>query len=543
MKARALVLTLCALLAPAAAFAENDQAVLPYDSPVVELLKSIYLEQGKEPLSAAGPYSVDEILLMLEKIDPQALSPAGKRAYDEISAALPTFSPARPMGLGFAWHPAAALEGYFHSNGNPATTKWEYGYNQRQPLVSIPVEAWAGENVYAAMDLSLREVPDTVNPALVPANYANVPIDPSFVDVELPFRAFLALGGHNWSFTFGRDRFTWGSGQTGDLTLSDAPDYYDFMRITGYWRDFKYTAIWVMLYSSLDPFRFPIKADDLAGDPLQTYPRNLILHRIDFCLFDRLSIGLIEGVLIGGVEPKLAYFNPFMILHDLFNFYNASEMFAVEASYNPWQYIEVYGQAAYNQIQSPFEIARYGATASNTPNADAYLGGVRTRVPVWEGYVDGGAEIAYVSPWMYIRENVLTSFEWWRWQASNVPGSTEWVSAPLGYFTGPDAIVFSAWAGYNVPGSFSVSLDYKLAFKGQQTFATPYDEGPDAVALQTPTGVAEKKNVIHLNAGVDVLSFLRCAVDLYGIYTENFGNVSGATSMDFQAVASVRVHF
>lgn len=43
------------------AFAENGQAILPYDSPVTEDLKSIYLENGKTPLSSAGPFSVDEI--------------------------------------------------------------------------------------------------------------------------------------------------------------------------------------------------------------------------------------------------------------------------------------------------------------------------------------------------------------------------------------------------------------------------------------------------------------------------------------------------
>lgn len=53
------------VLSVTSAFAENGQAILPYDSPVTEDLKSIYLENGKTPLSSAGPYS---FLLGLEKV-------------------------------------------------------------------------------------------------------------------------------------------------------------------------------------------------------------------------------------------------------------------------------------------------------------------------------------------------------------------------------------------------------------------------------------------------------------------------------------------
>ncbi len=85
-------------------------------------LKSIYLEAGKTPLSFAGPYSVDEIDLMLDKIDPGTLSPAGRRAYDEIRSNLVTWSPKEPMALHFALHPEAALQGYLHTNTDRSTT-------------------------------------------------------------------------------------------------------------------------------------------------------------------------------------------------------------------------------------------------------------------------------------------------------------------------------------------------------------------------------------------------------------------------------------
>ena len=524
------------------AFAENRQALLPLDSPVMEDLKSIYLEAGMTPLTSAGPYTVDEIDLMLEKIDPGKLSPAGTRAYDEIRGNLVTWSHTEPMALHFALHPEVALQGYLHTNTDRSTTYWEPTWSDRLPVLSLPAECWVGDAVYATLDMSLRQTHDAYDPALVAANYTNVPLDLDYIDAETPFRAFLSLGGHSWSFIIGRDRFSWGNGETGNFALSDSPDYYDFARLTGYWRNFKYTAIWVSLSTDLAPYGLSpvLTAADLSTNPFLEYPRNYFLHRIDFCLFDKLSIGISEGTLIGGVQPKLAYFNPAMIFHDLFNYYNASEILAVEATCTPWRWAEAYGQFSCTQIQLPYEVSRYGGEATSVPNAWAFLAGVRARYPNGDGFMSSGVEFAYVNPWMYIKENPLTTYQWWRYQASNLSGTGQWVSSSLGYFTGPDSIVLMIWGGYSVPRAWSVTLSYSLILKGKNTLDTPYTEGHDAAALGAPSGTVERKNVVNLKAGLDLTSFMSLGLDLYGIYTQNFGNVSGQNVTDLQVLTTVR---
>ncbi len=547
MKVRAFSLVIVLAAAVIAAAAENDQAVLPHDSPVIGLLNRIYLEQGKVPLSSAGPYTADEVLCMLEKIDVKALSSAGRRAYEEIELLLPSFAPKTPLDLSFAFHPVFAVEGYVNTNPDPATTEWEYGYNDRLAMVQLPTEVWVGESAYVILDLSLKKNRDTLNENLVPANYSNLTWDLALLDWEFPFRALLSAGGRNWSFIIGRDRFSWGNGETGTLVLSNAADYQDFARFTAYWRDFKYSAIWISLLYDLDPYREPFWGAGIIpsatnGNTVSDddFPRNYFLHRLDWTPMDSLSLSVSEGILLGGMDPSLAYLNPVMIFHNLFRFHHGGEILGLEARWNPWKYFEVYGEAAFNQIQSPWEILFYGTTASNTPNANAFLGGVKTSIPLGEGHINAGLEAAYVSPWMYIRENRLMSFTWWRWIASNVPGSAQWVSESLGYFTGPDGIVLSAWTGYDAPGFFSVKLDYTLALKGEQTLETPYAEGPAAVALATPTGTVEVKHVLHLGGTFKPLSFLDIGLNLYGVYAENFGNVPGRTAMDFQAAGSIR---
>lgn len=547
MRFRAVIIALLFALAGPAAFAENDQAILPFDSPVIGLLNSIYLEQGKVPLTSAGPYSVDEILLMLDKIDPRSLSPAGKRAYEEIDMLLPSYFPQAPMAINLALHPTVAVEGYINTNPDASTTEWEYGYNDRQAVLQLPIEAWVGEGIYVVLDPSIKLNRDSLDETLVPATYTNIPFDFMPIDWEFPFRAFLSAGGRNWSFIIGRDRFSWGNGRTGNLVVSDSPDYFDFARITGYWRDFKYSALWISLLYYLDPYRYPIwgTAGPTSGNVVSDddFPRNYFLHRLDFTPWDSLSLSVIEGILVGGMDPSLVYFNPVTIFHNLFRFHHGGAILGLEARWNPWKYFEVYGQAAFNEIQSPWEMLFYGSSASDVANANAFIGGLKSRIPLWEGYLDAGAEAAYVSPWMYLRENLLNSFQWWRYIASNVPGSPQWVSESLGYFTGPDGLAFSAWAGYDVPGFFAVNADYTLSLEGQQSFDTPFANGEEAVALATPTGIVETKHVVHLGGSFEPLSFIRLAVDLYGVFVDNFGNVSGASAMDFQTVVSVKARF
>ena len=465
------------------------------------------------------------------------------RAYEAVRAALTIVPSPEAMSLRAAVHPEISIETYLRTNAGANPPPWEYDYNHRLPLFGIPVDFWIGDGVYGVMDISLKQNHDGVSSQLVASNYTNWTTNLDVLDTEIPQRAFVSTGGPHWSFVIGRDRLTWGDGQTGNLVLSDAPDFNDFARLTAYWDNFKYTAMWIALTYGLDPqYRFPVWGPLGDGQSNNNYPRNFFLHRLDFSLFDRISIGLTEGILIGGVQPELVYFNPLMIFHDLYHWGHASTIASLEISANPWKYFDLYGELAFNQIQSAYELIRYGAAAATSPNASSALGGVRARVPVWEGYIDAGAEGVFVSPWMYIRENRLISYEWWRWTNSNVAGSPQWVSSPLGYFTGPDATVFAAWVGYNLPGLLTVGLDFKRVAQGQQTLATPYAEGPADVALQTPTGMPEYKNVLHLSASGDPLSFLRVSTDLYWIAIENFEHAPGVSSSDFQATVSVTVH-
>jgi len=348
------------------------------------------------------------------------------------------------------------------------------------------------------------------------------------------------VGGNHWSASLGRDRFSWGNGESGNLAVSDSPDYYDYARVTAYWANFKYTGTWITLLYDGDSYRYPVVVDVLSDD--DRHPRNFFSHRFEFTIADRLALGITEGILVGGAAPDISYLNPFIIFHNMFRWSRASSLLSLEVSYNPWKYFELYGQAAFNQIQLPYEISRY-TSGSDTPDANALMAGIRARIPVDEGYVDAGSEIVRVSPWMYIRENDLVSYQWWRWTASNVSGSSQWLSSCMGYYLGPDCIVFSAWVGYSVPDSYSVRLEYKRSVKGSNSLDTPYEEGEEAASMLTPTGTATTKNVFHVEGSVEPMSFLTLYAHLYLVLAENFANVEGKGMDDFQIIVGAKVHF
>jgi hypothetical protein len=113
----------------------------------------------------------------------------------------------------------------------------------------------------------------------------------------------------------------------------------------------------------------------------------------------------------------------------------------------------------------------------------------------------------------------------------------------MGYYEGPDSIVFAVWVGYGVPDSYSLRLEYRRAVKGSQTFDTPYEESEETASMLAPTGTARTKNVFHLGGSVEPMSFLTVYADLYLVLTENFANVAGKGMDDFQVVLGVKADF
>ncbi len=437
---------------------------------------------------------------------------------------------------------------------------WDYGWNRRQPIAALDaqatlhlvpeglLDAWGRVTFDLTQDHNLFEQPQ-------PREVRNNIPPLAGTDVTLPHRAVVALGGPAWNLHLGRDRLDVGNGQMGNLAISDAVDFYDF----GSLQLFVPWFTWTTTMMRLDP---TLLGDELAlpgMDRLRAQEKHVVLHRFEVVLLEKVHVGLMEGVTIGGVAPDLRFLNPLLVLHDLYPwnevsaYVAAAYVFEVEATVVPVRGLRLWGQAALNQYQSDFERERYGDVAAGIPNAMAGLAGLELcaplpldlglAVPVWLAagmtlHVFAGVEVVETNPWFGVRENPLVSSFSRRRLTSNLPGGEEYVDQPLGWRFGPDSRVWRAWLGVLDVGAGDIEIGMEHREQGQHDLRTAYEEGAAAVALTTPTGVSEEQWVFTLRSELLPLRFdrftLSVHLDYQHFWIANLNHLSGATLDDHQ---------
>ncbi|MBA7549030.1 hypothetical protein ES705_41499 [subsurface metagenome] len=220
---------LCRLLLPilfltsAALFAQNNQTVLPADWDKLQDLDRLFLESGLAVPFRTRPYSIEELKFYLKRINPSRLSTAGKLSLSNINADLKQRSLYSEEGaLAFNTALILNLESYLHSDSSPEL--WLYGYEERLPMVSVPLDLWLFNTMYAHLSIDIKEGYRVTQ--LNPDNYFNLfSLEHNLVEADwnFPFRTFFALGGEHWLFQLGREQLNWGNGRTVgyELTLTN----------------------------------------------------------------------------------------------------------------------------------------------------------------------------------------------------------------------------------------------------------------------------------------------------------------------------------
>ena len=122
----------------------NQQKIYPIDSPVYEALVQLYISAGIALPSTTGPYSANELILMLNRLDRNSLSKQGKIVYDYVYDTLATEPKVVRFGLD------ATIEGYVHTNKDDFTQPddWIYSTNDRKPFLDIILETSPRNNFY-----------------------------------------------------------------------------------------------------------------------------------------------------------------------------------------------------------------------------------------------------------------------------------------------------------------------------------------------------------------------------------------------------------
>jgi hypothetical protein len=468
--------------------------------PVLDDIRSVAREAGVAILSFTPPLSRDEIAAILAGVDAERLSLPAQEALRRIEERLNP--PARFTEDFFAlsFHAVVQAEAAVRSN---TALPWDAGDYQRPAFLRFPLDFYFADVVHLNLEPTLN-----LDPTFNEADgrfLTNVPYQLERTDRFFPFRAFAAAGGKWWHFEIGRDQVSFGTARIGNLLLSNTPDFYDFARLSLFSRHFKYSTMVIQNPLDLSPGYYDPRglADDVTKESVQRY---IYIHRLDFKIFNKIAIGITEGMSAGDTPLEVRYLNPLLIMHNLWSgddydewdaSYNEmnSSIFSVDVNWTPVPAFSFHAQIVIDEFTLPWEVA--GESGNMSPRGMGYLAGVEysRAIGVWGAQFYG--EAAYTDPYLYVDNSPFAAFVLMRRvNRGSIKSRYRWMGHP----EGRDAIVFAAGSRLSKADRLVFSADVSYVIHGEHGIYWDWNRGDAYAAEKTPTGTPEKRVTATLGA-------------------------------------------
>jgi hypothetical protein len=524
-------------------------SVIPAGDPLLDDVRLLVRESGASLLSFTPPLSRDEILLILDEIDPESLTPSLRELYDRAYGALnPSLLYAEGL-FGLAAHVNLGPEIHFRTNTNIPFSKPD----TESPLVlDMPLTVYFADTVELAITPSISSDPFYYEEQGSPWG-VNIPYEARRFDLNMPLRAFVAAGGGWWNFQLGRDKVSYGLGRTGNLALSATPDYYDFARFSLFSSNFKYSAfVGQMPLNLKDPQILSEERRTAAGDGalLHTTQRHLYHHRIDARFFRKLSLGISEALMAGNSAPELRYMSPLIIMHNAWPWrdyeewgtgkkgYMTGSLFSFDLDWAIIPSLALYGQFVLNEFSTPYELENH--PDDQPPNGLGYLAGIEyTRVfNTWKALVYG--EFVYTDPYLYTLSSPFGSYIWMRRPSETgaKPLRYKWI----GHGEGRDMMLFALGASVSKP-DLQLSADISFVNRGEHTIAWDWAQDDEALKERSPTGTVERRLTAGLGAVWRPLARLSLSGYAAGVLLFNAGHHIGANEAGLELYLSVALNY
>jgi len=530
----------------------------PYDmiltgETVLEDIRFLSMETGITFLSFTTPLAPAEINIFLNKIDESALSDPGIEAYYRV---LDRLMPQTLLSWSADWAAVhlnlnAALSGMTRFNTDISLYP---RYPEVTQFLTAELRLFFSNSVQLYIEPSF---------GFKPTEYAlnafsiNVPTSYYVSDLaDMPLRAFISLGGPFWNFHMGRDRIFWGTANTGSLSFSDNSPFMDFARLSLFSSFLKYSATVVQLPLSISDGLMDTDLNWQAFYPDNIYPsiqRYFYVHRLDFSLFDKVSISLMEGLMVGGSPIELRYLNPFIIFHNLFpwNDYEdwkpaaekdrmgswVGSLFSIEANYNIFSNLAVYGQFVMNDYATKDELEE----GPQPPDALGFLGGLQFS----HTFKDWGSvffmEFVYTDPYLYILSSPYASMiqmtreDLKQYYFIGYPRDT--IALTFGaYFFNEDTLNFS--------GKFSwIASGQHNDRESTNGLKWNWNLGDEVRSEFTPTGIIQNNLVLSFDINWKPLPYFYIGTNITGILAFNNKHENGNNQFggQFQLTAGFRL--
>jgi len=532
---------------------QTSQRSAPFDmvsvgDPVLNDLRYLSLQTGIPFLSFTPPLAPGEIRNFLDTIGEIELTPSAEEAYRRLQRRLnPQANISFTSGIfTTSLNINSTLEGRFRFNQDVA----EFPENPNiNPLLAFPVRFYLNDifQLYVEPSITMRP-----NRYRLETFDLNVPTDYYVYDETMPLKFFAAAGGSWWNFQIGRDRLFWGTGHTGSLTFSDNSQYFDFARLSVFSPMFKYSMIVSQLPLRLtrNLFHPDNEIIDSWWDD-QTNRTHLIhryfyLQRLDFTFFNRVSIGIMEGLMVGNSSLELRYLNPLRVFHSLFAWEDYDKwlppqthedwrpgdmigsFFSVEINWNIMKNLSFYGQFFMDQFARRSELRR---NPNPPPNGLGYLAGLQfsRSFNAWASIFF--LEFIYTDPFAYILSSPFGSHI-----QQNRYGQYYYIGFPR------DTIALTLGANFFNNDFLFLSGNISWISSGENNkhgLIWNWEESSNAFNQTTPSGTSENKIILSLGAGWQPQSWLIFNTDITGIVSLNNNHISGANAIGGQLSFSV----
>ena len=611
-KAIILILFCAAVLVPA--FSSNSQKIYSVDSGLYKTISQIYILTGHSMPSATGPWSGDELLKMYEAVDRSQVPDYMLSRYDAALEQLKSedhdvsfkggaldFSGTLDGEFYIHTYDVQAADAYSRTDINGLQDhafegrSWWFAkdLNHIVPFFNIEWETYLADHFYFLFDLDFQnatrgreygELGSTkLNSNIIMLQ--NFKFDLMVLDIaSFPHRAFAAFGGDGWSFEAGRDRLSWGAGTTGNLVMSDNFPYHDMVRVTAYGEKFKYTYL-VSFFPSKKNYYNKDSIVGFTGSGHNNSTETLdglffySAHRFEARLFsDKLNLILTEGLVYTSETNNLQFMalSPMYFMHNAFMSNNSNSTLAFELDWTPVKGLSLYGQILLDQFTMPgFEQpVKPDMDSDHSPNGVAYLAGAKFLTGVKDGVLTINPEIAYVSPFCYLRDGTTAAYgmdytgairtRLYAYEDRGLHTDILYEDYVIGYKYGPDCLVANlntSWEGekltLNAGGMFMMHGTQDLWTKwtkipahtsaevlnSQYTGITTSHE--ETVNYRYPDAQATRKARwytldIGLGAQYKVLDNLQLNLNVDYIYMRNIFNIGGQNASDVQIMLGVK---
>lgn len=521
------------------AIPRKDQDLVSADHWIYDALTSLELEQGRTNFSDQAPLTIQNIKALMSDINYDALSSTGKSQYDRIIS----YFNEKNWSLNYG-HFSAGIEAFmnaeFYGKTNPELD-WIYDYHKKQSFLDMPIKLNLDDFVTVFTNFSVRQCKTAMSGN---NQFSNQAFTPDTFDPYLTHESYIAAGykfldNTGLSFRFGSGQQSIGRSSTGSIIHS--------------------TNITDTMYANLSfysPF-FQYAANITQINPL-TY---FYSHRFDIRFFKKLSFSFLEGVLPYSTMD-MRFFAPFGIYHSmgLFNEYNLTSYFAFKINYTPVKYLRIYVLYA----QDEHQLANEGPVGGViVPEGTGFQAGLESSIPFKKGYFHLNGEFYYSNPYLYVKESpnwtfVKTSSE----MVSDSSNFYEWSGSPFG----PDSMAAKASFGYEKIDSWSLTLTYVWAAKGEFSGTNPFKtlnwtssnynadlknwiyptnnaSYADGSTYKTPHGCPEYVNQVYITGTYKVNKWLSFKAQGAYTFVSNFNHKEGDFKHGLEGVISAKVNF